>query len=104
MFRIKHAADKNHEITQFSSSTSTGTLRRHLYLHHVAEWVVSCDAQKIQITARDAQSYVESYRQSIGQQSPHSSRIPFSQETFTNALVEFIVGDDQVCIFFLNKL
>jgi hypothetical protein len=85
-----------HEIAKFSAKTATGPLRRHLYDHHLDEWVSQCDHLHIEITARDAQDAVESYRKSKGQ-AGKQSRLSYYKEAFENALVEFIVGDDQVC-------
>ncbi|KAJ6588091.1 hypothetical protein B0H19DRAFT_924346, partial [Mycena capillaripes] len=66
-------------------------------------WVEGCDQLKISITAKDALPHVDSYRARKGQHSgtaPNSEpagkkRTPFSQPAFVDALIEFIVGDDQ---------
>jgi len=52
----------------------------------------------ISIKAKDAQSAVQTYRgQSSGLESGNQ-RPSFSNERFVDAIVEFIVGDDQVSI------
>lgn len=79
-------------------------MRKHLYERHADEWISGCDRLGIPITAKDAQPAVEKFRQRYGQQSGTGGttsgakgRRPFSHEAFVDALVEFIVGDDQVC-------
>ncbi|KAJ7936657.1 hypothetical protein B0H13DRAFT_1469856, partial [Mycena leptocephala] len=88
--------------TKFSRTTSSGVLRKHLYEHHVDAWVEGCDKLKIPIKAKEAASHVDAYRvrkhQKTGATSnsePGKKRTPFSQEAFVDAIVEFIVGDDQ---------
>ncbi|KAJ6571335.1 hypothetical protein B0H19DRAFT_1346609, partial [Mycena capillaripes] len=66
-------------------------------------WVEGCDQLKIPITAKDALPFVDAYRVRKHQKSgttPNSDpagkkRTAFLQEAFVDALVEFIVGDDQ---------
>jgi len=77
-----------------------------LYKLHLDKWVAECDKLGIKITAKDAQSVVDSYRQRKGQipkqenadLGPHKK---YSPEAFVDALVEFIVVDDQVSVLFL---
>ncbi|KAJ7817323.1 hypothetical protein B0H13DRAFT_1923007 [Mycena leptocephala] len=98
--RVTHPHVK---ATAFSLNTSTGTMRKHLYERHADEWISGCDQLGIPITAKDAQPAVEKFRQRYGQQSGTGGttsgakgRRPFSHEAFVDALVEFIVGDDQI--------
>ncbi|KAF7372181.1 Dimer-Tnp-hAT domain-containing protein [Mycena venus] len=86
----------------FGLNTSTGVLRRHLFEHHANEWIAGCDRLKIPIKAKDAQPAVEKYRRRQGQQfnalgtsSRTKGRRPYSHEAFVDAIVEFVVGDDQ---------
>ncbi|KAI0042415.1 hypothetical protein FA95DRAFT_1465474, partial [Auriscalpium vulgare] len=64
-------------------------------------WVASCDKSGITITAKEAQDAVDTYRgQRNSAQSRDSAeqslpRPPFTNEAFVDALVEFIVADDQ---------
>lgn len=104
VYRKRHANDKDYQPTQFGSKTATGPLRRHLFLHHVDEWVSSCDKLGIQITAKEAQDALEAYRKGKGQSSLCMPRIPYSKENFAKALVEFIVGNDQVCVYVVQIL
>ncbi|KAJ7204439.1 hypothetical protein GGX14DRAFT_332480, partial [Mycena pura] len=86
-----------HESGNFSSSTSTGVLRRHLYECHLESWVSGCDQLKIPITAKEAIPFVARCRGGNGD-GPIPSAAPrpeFSQEAFIDGLVNFIVSDDQ---------
>jgi hypothetical protein len=101
--RQQHATDPHTGSTKFSRTTSSGVLRKHLYEHHIDAWVEGCDKLKIPIKAKEAASHVDAYRvrkhQKTGTTSnsePGKKRTPFSQEAFVDAIVEFIVGDDQV--------
>lgn len=101
--RQQHAADPHTGSTKFSASTSTGILRKHLYEHQVDAWVEGCDKVQITIKAKEAAKYVDVYRVRKHQKTgatwnsePGKKRTAFSQEAFVDAIVEFIVGDDQV--------
>ncbi|KAJ7255520.1 hypothetical protein B0H12DRAFT_1016416, partial [Mycena haematopus] len=65
-------------------------------------WVEGCDQLKIPIKAKEAAKYVDAYRVRKSQKTggasnsePGKKRTPFSQEAFVDAIVEFVVGDDQ---------
>ncbi|KAF7347428.1 HAT family dimerization domain-containing protein [Mycena venus] len=97
-----HAANPHIGTYKFSTNTSTGILRRHLYEHHVDAWVEGCDRLKIQIKAKEAARYVDEYRvrkhqttSGTSTSEPGKKREQFSQEAFVDAIVEWIVGDDQ---------
>ncbi|KAK6981437.1 hypothetical protein R3P38DRAFT_3463793 [Favolaschia claudopus] len=91
-----HSANpRDKEPKPFAPSTSTGILRRHLYERHLEAWVQGCDH------AREALPHVEAYR---GKQNGSNSsstadsakkQPPFSNEAFVDAIVEWIVSDDQ---------
>lgn len=107
--RQTHAANPRHQVKKFSKSTSTGVLRKHLYENHLDLWVAGCDQLKITVKAKEAKKYVDDYRArkqhtaaSASDPEPPELRTQFSQEAFVDAIVEFIVGDDQVrCIYFI---
>ena len=68
---------------------------------HLAEWVDSCADLGIIIDAREAMQAVNAYRELKGQQPQPAMdsggvREEFSHEAFVNAVVEWIVSDDQV--------
>ncbi|KAJ6576013.1 hypothetical protein DFH09DRAFT_914990, partial [Mycena vulgaris] len=88
--------------TTFAMTTSSGVLRKHLYEHHLEAWVEGCDKLKYTIKARKTLQYVDAYRArkagktgTAPNPEPDKNRQEFSQEAFVDALVEFIVGDDQ---------
>ena len=67
---------------------------------HIADWVQGCDKYNIKITAMAALSRVAEFRAMQAAQPVQADgtpRIPFSKEGFLDALVEWIVSDDQVC-------
>ncbi|KAH9972298.1 hypothetical protein BGW80DRAFT_1173296 [Lactifluus volemus] len=75
-------------------------MRRHLYDHHLDLWVPACDKLNISITAKEAQARVAEYRQRHGQTCPTDMTQPetrrkFSSKAFVDAIMEFIVADDQ---------
>jgi hypothetical protein len=89
------------KTSTFSLKTGTGVLRKHLYEHHADSWIEGCDKLRIPITAKDAQRAVLDYRRRNGQASANTAedsktRRPFSHEAFVDAIIEFIVADDQV--------
>ena len=86
-------------MATFKGNTGISNLRKHLYLHHLDDWVKSCADLKIPITAKAA---VEAIEKSGGIVSGEAERLQFSQEAFTDALMEFVVGDDQVSITVLH--
>ncbi|KAK7458852.1 hypothetical protein VKT23_009862 [Stygiomarasmius scandens] len=82
--------------SHYGPKTSSGTLRKHLYTNHLETWVNSCDALGIEITAEEALPFVKSYHGSSSSE-PQSNILhrPFSKEGFTDAIVQWIVSDDQ---------
>lgn len=98
-FRQQKAANPRHHVTNFSLKTGSGTMRSHLSHQHTHDWILTCDANDIKITATGVQEILVEYRSSQGEEhtdSANKSRKPYSREAFVDALVEFIVADDQV--------
>ncbi|KAJ6540365.1 hypothetical protein B0H19DRAFT_959772, partial [Mycena capillaripes] len=65
-------------------------------------WVEGCDQLKIPIKAKDAAPFVDEYRARMRQKTgatsnsePGKKRTQFSNDAFVNAIVKWIVGDDQ---------
>ena len=104
--RKAHNADPSHSIITFSANTSTSILRRHLYSDHIEEWVNACDLLKIPITAAPAVEAVRNFRDEPAPTPLESERPEYSKEAFIDAIVDFVVGDDQVCseFYFIIKL
>lgn len=98
MIRQAHAVDDDHTIAGFGSTTGTGTLQRHLFENHIDAWVTACDNLNIEITAQEAQDAIEKYRNLPPKTTLEDSRPEYSKSAFIDALVEFIVADDQVSI------
>ncbi|KAF7326526.1 HAT family dimerization domain-containing protein [Mycena venus] len=105
----RHATDPHTATTKFSASTSSGVYRKHLYENHIEAWVEGCDQLKISIKAKEAKKHVEAYRahkhqKTAGEKSnpeQGKQRTPFSQEAFVDALVDFIVENEQLRAIFL---
>ena len=102
IFRQKHVADASHSLQTFSLRTGTTTLRSHLCGEHLEPWVNACDKFKITIMVSKADHPVNEYRchQSTmnvpGTGQTGSDRHEYSPEAFVDAILEFIVADDQV--------
>jgi hypothetical protein len=84
-------------------TTATGSLRNHLLRDHIDEWVSSCDKLKIKCQGGpNVQEKLDSWRQAHdgggSNQTKGSARKTFSNEAFVDAIVEFIIADDQVCL------
>ncbi|KAJ7836917.1 hypothetical protein B0H14DRAFT_3141636 [Mycena olivaceomarginata] len=98
----QHATDAHIGMTKFAKLTSTGVLRKHLYEHHIDVWVEGCDQLKIPIKAKEAARFVDAYRVRKHQKTGNTSNSEpgrredlFRRRRFVDAIVEFIVGDDQ---------
>jgi hypothetical protein len=92
-----HSADPDHHISTFGVNTSTSNLRKHLFSCHIEQWVNSCDDLGIAITGKDAVEAVREFRQEPADTPLESERPEYSKETFVEAILEFIIGDDLVC-------
>ena len=53
-YREIHSTDPSHHVTDFSNTTSTSNLWKHLFTDHIANWITSCDQLNISITAAAA--------------------------------------------------
>ena len=84
--------------------TSTSNLRKHLYSDHIEEWVTACDDLKIKIIAKAALPAVHKFHDEPGVTPLESERQEYTKEAFVEAILEFIVGDDQVCLSPSNSL
>lgn len=88
--------------TSYSATTSTTGLADHLAEFHISEWYESCQRLSITMKRLGAQKAIKQYlrTRSVFQPSmlspdPLALR-EFSNENFADALVEWIIGDDQV--------
>lgn len=64
------------------------------------QWVTICDKEGIRITAQQAQEPVRRYRKEPAASLLESERPKYSKDAFIDAIVDFVVGDDLVCIKF----
>lgn len=89
-------------ITRYGKKTSTTVRRSHLCESHTGAWIDACDKLGINITAKGAQNTVWNYWKQHNQASsaadPEDLRKPFTPQAFVDAIVEFIVSDDQVLV------
>jgi hypothetical protein len=54
--RTIRESDENHDVSKYSSKSSTATLRRHLIEHHYDEWFSDCKRLKIPLKSKAAQN------------------------------------------------
>ena len=88
-------------MCKYGSTTSTGTLRKHLFTHHIQDWISECERLQIRVTAKDALAAIATF-QGTQAQTQTQQRSKFTQEHFIDAIAEFIIANDQVfLIFFL---
>jgi len=93
------------KVKGFGMLTGTSVKCQHLVDCHIDAWVSSCDQLKILITAKAVQDVVCNYRTRQGQAYSQPSSTysitcsPFSQEAFVNAIMDFIIANDQVWFY-----
>ena len=97
IFRKAHSVDETREIKVFGVNTSTTVMRKHFYSAHLDEWVTTCDQLHIPITSNAAAEHVCNFRKEPVPTSLESEWPEYSKEAFIDAIVDFVVGDDQVC-------
>lgn len=112
-FSQQHETNPMTEVVSYSDTTSTTVLRKHLADNHLATWVQGCDQLYISISSSGKMKKdIEDYRrQTKSQGSPESAnekpdqpRTEFSPEAFVDAIMEFIVANDQVCLNCLQNV
>jgi len=86
-----------YRVHDYSMSTATGTLRKHLINCHHDEWVSECKRRNI--TIKSAAGLGIAGDKNSKAQTP--SRPSYSPELFMDALVNFMAATDQV-LFFSN--
>lgn len=106
-YRQLKESNPDHTVSTFGHSTSISVLQKHLYNKiHIEQWVITCDNLKIPITAKSAEEPVRIFCKEPAPSLFESERPTYSKKAFIDAIVEFIVGDDQVCneLFFFCKI
>jgi hypothetical protein len=101
--RQKQAIDPTFVVQTYGPKTGTTVLRAHLCNEHMGHWVEGCDKFKIPINAKLFQGRVDEYRKQNGgsqarQEDPTLPTRAYSREAFIDAIVEWIIADDQVCV------
>lgn len=64
------------------------------------KWITSCEKLNIPITAAAAVEAIRQFCNEPATTSLESECPQYSKEAFKDALVDFIVGDDQACFLF----
>ena len=107
LHRSCHAADSSYEVQYYSKNTGTSILRRHLYTTHPSEWISACKSLRISIKSSAALRAVSEWEETKSDLPEDealdskdtvlpSEKVPFSQEAFVDAIIAWIVSDDQV--------
>jgi hypothetical protein len=89
---------------RYAAQTSTGPLRGHLRRLHYDLYISTCKQEgwNEYLEEHEKPGYDANRAAALAAPcGPSSSRIPFSQEGLIDALVKFIVADDQVNYLFL---
>ena len=83
------------KVHHYSGNTGSGTLWAHLLNHHLEAWVSECQEKNIVLRGKEGE---EAHAKFTGRPLQHQvkAQIPFSQEAFRDALVQFTVATDQV--------
>jgi len=111
----RHETNPMVEVVSYSDTTSTTVMRKHLTDNHLATWVQGCDQLNISISSSGKMKKdIEDYRQQANIEargSPETANekldqpwTEFSPEAFVDAIMEFIVGNDQVCFNFALRM
>lgn len=99
-FRKEHAANPKHDIVSYGTNTSVSTVEKHLIEKHLGDWVTACEDAEIPIRGSKGQAAARKYHRLPPATDLENERPKFSHETFVEALTEYVVGDDQVCVNF----
>lgn len=94
---------------EYSNAVGTDGLRQHLKRNHLKEWVEACVALEIPLTTDAGKAAVRDYITcfgattgiTIGSPGEDGARTPFSKENFIDALMVWIVADDQARVVLL---
>ena len=95
-YRKVQAVDPGHRIASFAVTTSTSSLRKHLFSDHIEEWSTACDSLKIPVIAPIAVEAIRKFCNEPISTQLEAERPEYSKEAFIDAIVDFVVGDDQV--------
>jgi hypothetical protein len=94
-----HEENPASKVHQYSKTTASGTLRTHLFKSHQDEWVSECQRLNIEPRGKEGEEALANFM-GLPVQRQAEARTPFSQVAFLDALVQLIVGTNQV--FFIS--
>jgi len=111
--RQKQAIDPSFMVQAYGPKTGTTLLYTHLCNEHLGPWVNGCDKFKISIVAKTFQDPTDEYHRGshARQEDPTLPTWAYSHEAFIDAIVEWIISDNQVwllikiylcCMWLLN--
>ena len=112
-FSQQHETNLMIEVVSYSDTTSKTVMRKHLANKHLVTWVQGCDQLNISISSSGKmKKNIEDYWQQTRSQGslesangkPDQPRTEFSPEAFVDAIMEFIVANDQVCLNCLQNV
>lgn len=83
----------------YSGSTASGPLRAHLLARHAEEWVQACREKNIDLRGKEGEEALAKVT-GVPVDRQAEAQVPFTQDNFLDALVQFIVATDQVLFFF----
>jgi hypothetical protein len=96
---------------KYDESCSTSTLRRHLANDHWDAWITSCMESSIEITSTsvEVRKAFDKFERKHGHRGDNTRAAngsfpihrPYSPKTFLEAIIRWIVADDQVCLPYL---
>lgn len=76
----------------------SGPLCSHLLNHHAEEWVQDCQKQNIALRGKEGEvALAKVTGVSVDRQA--EAQVPFTQDNFLDALVQFVVATGQVFLF-----
>jgi hypothetical protein len=106
MARTLATKQPRHVVAMFAPKSSTSTLRNHFILKHDVVWVQACDRLKIPIKTEAGLTCAARVRGTIPgeHRSKDVAARPFTKAAFSEAIIEWIVGDDLVrdpiCLYY----
>ena len=94
-----HQNNHSIKVHPYAESTASGPLHAHLLNHHAQEWVEACQEQNIALRGKEGEEALAKVS-GVPVNCQAEVQAPFTQDNFLDALVQFIVGTDQVFFSF----
>ena len=101
--RHEHAANLWKNIHDFTKGTESTSLWKDLASEYIEMWISIYNKKGIKITMGGVAKYVAAYCEECGEipETDNTTHQKFSKEAFVDAIVEWMVADDQVCLLIL---